>query len=76
MPSLDDARQKVEELRSEIRKHDYHYYVLDNPLIADQEYDSLMRELESLEREFPELITPDSPTQRVGGCLLYTSRCV
>ena len=76
MPSLDDARQKVEELRSEIRKHDYHYYVLDNPLIADQEYDSLMRELESLEREFPELITPDSPTQRVGGAPLEQFRSV
>ena len=76
MPSLDEARQKVEELRSEIRKHDYHYYVLDNPLIADQEYDSLMRELESLEREFPELITPDSPTQRVGGAPLEQFRSV
>ena len=76
MPSLDEARRKVEELRSEIRKHDYHYYVLDNPLITDQEYDSLMRELESLEREFPELITPDSPTQRVGGAPLEQFRSV
>ncbi|MFY9272786.1 MAG: NAD-dependent DNA ligase LigA [Thermacetogeniaceae bacterium] len=76
MPSLDEARQKVEELRSEIRKHDYHYYVLDNPLITDQEYDSLMRELESLERKFPELITPDSPTQRVGGAPLEQFRSV
>ncbi|HHY41130.1 MAG TPA: NAD-dependent DNA ligase LigA [Syntrophaceticus sp.] len=76
MASLDEARRKVEELRSEIRKHDYHYYVLDNPLITDQEYDSLMRELESLEREFPELITPDSPTQRVGGAPLEQFRSV
>ena len=76
MPSLDEARQKVEELRSEIRKHDYHYYVLDTPLNTDQEYDSLMRELESLERKFPELITPDSPTQRVGGAPLEQFRSV
>jgi len=76
MPSLEEARRRVEELRSEIRKHDYHYYVLDNPLITDQEYDALMRELESLEREFPELITPDSPTQRVGGAPLEQFRSV
>lgn len=76
MPSLEEARRRVEELRSEIRKHDYHYYVLDNPLITDQEYDALMRELERLEKEFPELITPDSPTQRVGGAPLEQFRSV
>lgn len=76
MSSLSEARQRVETLRSEIRKHDYHYYVLDDPLITDQEYDSLVRELERLEREFPELISPDSPTQRVGGAPLKQFRTV
>jgi DNA ligase (NAD+) len=76
MPSFNNAQQKVEDLRSAIRKHDYYYYVLDNPQITDQEYDSLMRELERLEGEFPELITPDSPTQRVGGTPLEQFRSV
>jgi len=53
-------------LREEIRRHNYAYYVLDNPEITDVEYDELFRRLEELEREHPELITPDSPTQRVG----------
>ena len=72
----EDARKRVEELRREIRKHDYHYYVLDSPLITDQEYDSLMRELVELERRYPELVTPDSPTQRVGGAPLKQFRSV
>ncbi|HHW40428.1 MAG TPA: NAD-dependent DNA ligase LigA [Syntrophomonadaceae bacterium] len=67
MLSLQEARKRVEELRREIREHDYYYYVLDNPRISDREYDALVRELENLERQYPELITPDSPTQRVGG---------
>jgi DNA ligase (NAD+) len=70
MSSLGEIRQRVEALRNEIKKHDHHYYVLDDPLITDQEYDSLIRELERLEGEFPELITLDSPTQRVGGASL------
>ncbi|AFV11121.1 DNA ligase LigA [Thermacetogenium phaeum DSM 12270] len=72
----EEARKRAEELRREIRKHDYHYYVLDNPLITDQEYDSLMRELVELERRYPELVTPDSPTQRVGGAPLKQFRSV
>ncbi len=60
-------RARAEELREQIRSHDYHYYVLDAPLISDSEYDQLMKELLELEKEHPELITPDSPTQRVGG---------
>lgn len=72
----EEARKRVEELRREIRKHDYHYYVLDSPLITDQEYDSLMRELVELERRYPELVTPDSPTQRVGGAPLKQFRSV
>jgi len=61
------AKLRVEELRSQIAYHDYRYYVLDSPEISDAEYDALMQELRRLEAEHPELITPDSPTQRVGG---------
>lgn len=60
------ARKRVEELRAEIEHHDYRYYVLAAPEISDSAYDTLVRELASLERRFPELVTPDSPTQRVG----------
>ncbi|MEM4723878.1 MAG: hypothetical protein QXP01_02565, partial [Candidatus Hadarchaeum sp.] len=62
-----DVRQRIEKLRQLIRHHDYLYYVLDAPEISDAEYDTLMRELRELEAAHPELITPDSPTQRVGG---------
>ena len=62
-----DAKLRVEELRSQINFHDYRYHVLDSPEIADAEYDALMRELRELEGKFPELIAPDSPTQRVSG---------
>ena len=58
---------KIEELRDRIREHQYLYYVLDQPTITDFEFDQMVRELEALERDHPELITPDSPTQRVGG---------
>src|SRR5205823_2558428 len=57
----------IEHLRQEIRLHEYRYYVLDQPVISDFDFDQLMRELQQLEREHPELVTPDSPTQRVGG---------
>ena len=60
-------RRKVEKLRKEINRHDYLYYVLAEPEITDFEYDNLYAELKQLENEYPELITPDSPTQRVGG---------
>ncbi|MDI9477486.1 MAG: NAD-dependent DNA ligase LigA [Halanaerobiales bacterium] len=60
-------RERVEKLREEIRYHEYRYYVLDAPEISDAEFDQLMRELEKLEAEYPELISGDSPTQRVGG---------
>src|SRR5437762_2839873 len=59
--------EHLEELRQQIREHEYRYYVLDQPLITDFDFDQMMRELQQLEREHPELITPDSPTQRVGG---------
>ncbi len=58
---------RIEALRKEINQHDYRYYVLNEPTIADVEYDALMKELESLEKAHPELVTPDSPTQRVSG---------
>ena len=63
----DAALQEIERLREELRKHEHQYYVLDDPLISDAEYDGMMRRLESLEHAHPETITPDSPTQRVGG---------
>jgi DNA ligase (NAD+) len=61
------ARRRIAELRETIRHHDYLYYVLDRPEISDAEYDRLFQELRGLEERFPELITPDSPTQRVAG---------
>ena len=61
--------KKIEALREQIREHDYKYYVLAQPAISDQEYDKLVKELEALEKQHPELITPDSPTQRVGNDL-------
>ena len=60
------AKAKIEKLCFEINFHNYRYYVLDNPVVTDAEYDRLMRELQGLEERFPGLITPDSPTQRVG----------
>ncbi len=62
-----DYREKMKELRDTLNAHGYRYYVLDDPQISDYEYDHLLRELEDLEKEHPEEITPDSPTQRVGG---------
>jgi DNA ligase (NAD+) len=61
------VEKEIEKLREEIRYHEYRYYVLDDPEISDYEFDQLMRKLQDLEREHPELVTPDSPTQRVGG---------
>jgi len=69
---MTDAKvsQRIATLREKINHHNYCYYVLDNPEIPDAEYDRLMRELESLEQQYPETITPDSPTQRVGSAPL------
>lgn len=63
---LEDARRRAEELRATIRHHDHLYHVLDQPEISDAEYDRLYRELRALEEAHPQLVTPDSPTQRVG----------
>src|SRR5882724_10083829 len=64
---MDKVRQEIEHLRETLRRHERLYYVLDQPEISDAEYDALMRQLSDLEKAHPELITPDSPTQRVGG---------
>jgi DNA ligase (NAD+) len=61
------VEKEIAQLREQIRHHEYRYYVLNDPEISDYEFDRLMRQLQDLEREHPELITPDSPTQRVGG---------
>src|SRR5580704_509781 len=61
------AQKKIEKLRDELRRHEHLYYVLDAPKISDAEYDALMNELKRIEAAHPELLTPDSPTQRVGG---------
>ena len=63
---LAEAKRRVEELREQINHHSYRYHVLDDPEVSDFDYDQLVNELIALEDEFPELITPDSPTQRVG----------
>jgi DNA ligase (NAD+) len=62
-----DSAAKIDQLREELRHHEYQYHVLDSPEISDAEYDSKMRELRALEASHPELVTPDSPSQRVGG---------
>ena len=58
--------QRMEELRKELNYHNPRYYVLDDPVVSDGQYDALIRELRKLEAEHPDLVTPDSPTQRVG----------
>src|SRR5918912_1860646 len=68
MPSTNLSKEReIESLREEIRRHEELYYVHDNPEISDAEYDALLVRLAQLESEYPELVTPDSPTQRVGG---------
>ncbi len=63
---LAKVKERIEKLRAEINHHNYRYYVLDSPEISDAEYDELMRELKELEADYPQFLTPDSPTQRVG----------
>ena len=66
----EEAKARIEKLREEINEANYYYYVLDSPRISDAAYDRLMKELEKLEAQFPDLVTPDSPTQRVGAAPL------
>ncbi len=67
MIEKEKAKERIDFLRKEIHFHDRKYYVENNPIISDYEYDLLLKELEDLEKQYPDLITPDSPTQRVGG---------
>ena len=60
------VEKRIKELRNQINEHDYKYYVLAEPIISDVNYDKLVKELEKLESENPDLVSPDSPTQRVG----------
>ena len=63
----EDIPKRIDDLRAQIRRHDHLYHVKDSPQISDAEFDSLMRDLRRLEEQRPDLVTPDSPTQRVGG---------
>jgi DNA ligase (NAD+) len=71
-----EAQKRIAELRAQIRRHDYLYYVEARPEISDRDYDKLCAELKELETKFPELVTPDSPTQRVGGAPLKEFKSV
>ncbi len=70
MAGQDESKSKIEKLRAEINRHNYLYYVQDNPEVSDAEYDRLMQELKRLEEAYPQFLTPDSPTQRVGAAPL------
>ena len=71
-----DARERVAQLNKLLTEANYRYYVLDDPTMPDFEYDHLLRELEDLEKANPELLRPDSPTQRVGGAAITGKLCV
>ena len=64
---MEEERGRLEQLRGAVREHDHRYHVLDSPTISDAEYDRLVRELREIEARHPDWVTPDSPTQRVGG---------
>ncbi|HEX74790.1 MAG TPA: NAD-dependent DNA ligase LigA [Dehalococcoidia bacterium] len=66
MKDLDEVKERIEQIRGEINYHNYRYYVLASPEISDAEYDELMKELKQLEEQYPQFLTPESPTQRVG----------
>ena len=68
----EEAQKLLEELREQVRYHSRKYYTEDDPEISDREYDMLYRRLEDLEAQFPELVTADSPTQKVGGAVYNT----
>ena len=71
-PDAGGPAQRVAHLRAQLHHHAHRYYTLDAPEIPDAEYDRLFRQLQALEAEHPELLSPDSPTQRVGGAVLDT----
>ena len=66
-PSIDDPVARIDWLRAEIRENEHRYFDLDEPAISDADFDALVRELRALEEQHPDLVTPDSPTQRPGG---------
>jgi DNA ligase (NAD+) len=66
MENLDKVKERIEQLKAQVNHHSYRYHVLDSPEISDAEYDALVRELQQLEEKYPQFLTPDSPTQRVG----------
>ena len=66
---VEDPEVTINAIRDELARHNYYYYIKDNPIISDAQYDKLMRNLEALEKKYPELVTPDSPTQRIGAPL-------
>jgi len=68
------AKKRIEELSKEIDEHNYKYYVLANPSVSDYEFDMMLEELIKLEKEFPQLAGPESPTQRVGGQITKSLR--
>ena len=70
MSAPKSAHRRARELHEQLHEHNYRYYTKDDPLISDAEYDQLLRELQALESRYPELITPDSPTRRVGAAPL------
>ena len=61
-----EITEKIKSLRKQINDHNYQYYVLDNPIISDSEYDKLLNELELIEKKYPKFIVPESPTHRIG----------
>jgi len=67
---LTEIQNQIAELRKQLNYHNYRYHVLDSPEISDAEYDALMQQLRKLEEQYPQLLTPDSPSQRVGGAPL------
>jgi DNA ligase (NAD+) len=71
-PSIDDPVARIDWLRAEIREHEHRYFDLDEPTISDADFDALVRELRALEEQHPDLLTPDSPTQRPGGATSAT----
>lgn len=72
MADIKAAQERAAELRRVLEKYNISYYVLDDPQVEDDEYDRLMQELKAIEAEYPELVTPDSPTQHVGGYAMNT----
>src|SRR3989339_670070 len=71
-----EASKKIQKLRKDLERHNYLYYIEAKPEISDRDYDHLMRELLDLEQAFPDLVTPDSPSRRVGGAPLEKFRTV